>query len=129
MAYAMGYGLGVDKDLMYDLLLGVGDDINGVGLRIVGEPKIKSKIKRAFFKQHKKYLHLTIKVKFEDGSKIEKKIVTPFMQNFKLVQVNEKQQQEQAGTMEDLQKQLEALGLGGGEKQEEPKKKIGFMLG
>ena len=63
MAYAMGYGFGVDNDLVYDFLLGVGDAINATGLEVV-KKKVKFKIK------HNKYLVMKIKVKMKIIMKI-----------------------------------------------------------
>ena len=122
MAYAMGYGFGVDNDLVYDFLLGVGDAINATGLEVV-KKKVKFKIKR------NKFLVMNIKVKMEDGTVMKFKKKEPIKCKGKLVSVDESKLEGGNGDATDeVLKQLEAAFGGKGEAKEQPKQQIGFKL-
>ena len=129
MTYAMGYGVGIDKDKAYEDLLAVGDVINAYGLPVI-DRKIKANVIQIPFVG--KFVHFFIKVKFEDGNKMKFKFTYPLTVQLKLVDVSDKkQQQEEIGDEEvaELQKQLEALGLGINVKNDTKQKaKIGFNL-
>lgn len=123
MAYAMGYGFGVDNDLVYDFLLGVGDAINATGLEVV-KKKVKFKIK------YNKFLVMNIKVKMEDGTVMKFKKKEPIKCKGRLVSVDESKLEGGKGDATDeVLKQLEeAFGVKGDAKKEEPKQQIGFKL-
>ena len=124
MAYAMGYGFGVDNDLVYDFLLGVGDAINATGLEVI-KKKVKFKIK------HNKFLVMKIKVKMEDGTVMKFKKVEPIKCKGKLVSVDESKLEGggQGDATDEVLKQLEeAFGVKGGKKEEKAQKQIGFKL-
>lgn len=124
MAYAFGYNLAIDKELAYEDLLAAGDAVNAYGLEVI-ERKAKAKIIKLPFVGH--VVKFKIKVKFEDGNTMKFKFVYKLHMNFKLVTVEP--QQAQQGGMDELTKQLEALGLGSlGQNGETAKKKpIGFV--
>ncbi len=123
MAYAMGYGFGVDNDLVYDFLLGVGDAINATGLEVV-KKKVKFKIKR------NKFLVMKIKVKLEGGTTLKFKHVEPIKCKGKLVQVDGSQLEGggQGDATEEVLKQLEEAFGGKAKKEEKAQKQIGFKL-
>lgn len=123
MAYAMGYGFGIDKELVYDFLLGVGDAINATGLEVV-KKKVKFKIKR------NKFLVIKIKVKLDGGTTLKFKHKEPIKCTGRLVHIDPEKMEGsgQPDVTEEVLKQLEAA-MGKGEpKQEETKKQIGFKL-
>ena len=124
MAYAMGYGFGVDNDLVYDFLLGVGDAINATGLEVI-KKKVKFKIK------HNKFLSIKIKVKFEDGTKMKFQHKEPIKCKGKLVQVDPKDLEGggQGDATDEVLKQLEeAFGVKGKKEEDKAQKQIGFKL-
>ena len=107
MAYAFGYTLGIDKELAHEDLLAAGDSVNAYGLEVV-ERKTKYKIVKVPFVGY--VAKLKIKVKFEDGNVMKFKFAYKLHFNFKLVSVDPQQEQQ---NVDELAKQLEALGLGG----------------
>lgn len=120
--YGMGYAFGIDKDVVYDFLLGVGDAINATGQEVV-KRKVKAKI------VFNKYLVFKIKVTLECGSVMKFKHVEPINVEARLVRIPDDNEKMPVGDMNDLKKQLEALGMSettNGVEKEEAKNKIGF---
>lgn len=125
MAYAFGYNFGIDKELAHEDLLAAGNVINAYGLEVI-ERKTKSHLVYKPFKGF--FVKFKVKVKFEDGNVIKLKFEYKLHKHFGLVTVDPQQMALQEGGMEELQKQLEALGLGGTAPEEKTNKKpIGFV--
>lgn len=126
MAYAFGYTFGINTEMVYEDLLALGDMVNAYGLEVVERKLNKPKIVHKLFKG--KYVKFSGKIKFSDGNVIPFKFFYPFSTDFRLVQVDPQQQMAQEGEMAELEKQLEALGLGNLTKKEsKTKKPIGFV--
>ena len=128
MAYAFGYTFGINTEMVYEDLLALGDMVNAYGLEVVERKLNKPKIVHKLFKG--KYVKFSGKIKFSDGNVIPFKFFYPFSTDFRLVQVDPQDQaMMQGGNMEELQKQLEALGLGNvsAGKENKAKKPIGFV--
>lgn len=123
MAYAFGYTLGIDKEMVHEDLLAAGDAVNAYGLEVV-DRKTKIKIVRVPFVG--RVAIFKMKVKFEDGNVMKFKFTYKLHSIFRLVTVEDQKMQQGA---DDLAKQLEALGLGGIAPTEEKtnKKPIGFV--
>lgn len=128
MVYAPAYVFGIDNKAVREDLLAMGDVINAFGLEII-ERKFKNP--RIVYKPFKGlYVVLKCKVKFSDGNVMKFKFDYPLGRQFKLVNLDPQEQNEEVGEEEvaELQKQLEALGLGGAKpKEAKAKKTIGFV--
>lgn len=128
MLYAPAYVFGINDKAVREDLLAMGDVINAFGLEVVERkfknPRITYKLGKGL------YVVLKCKVKFSDGNVMKFKFDYPLGRQFKLVTLDQPEQGEGVGEEEvaELQKQLEALGLGGAKSKEaKAKNTIGFV--
>lgn len=137
MAYAFGYGFGVDNDLVYDFLLGAGDIVNSTGLEVI-KKKVKPKVGRSYSLKKglrkdfgKKVFRIKFKIVMEDGTVYKATHQQQIKAKCKLVSVDESKLEGggQGDATEEVLKQLEeAFGVKGGKKEEKAQKQIGFKL-
>lgn len=125
MAYAFGYSVGIDKDLVREDLLAAGDVINAYGLEVV-ERKTTARLAFNPFKGGL-YVKFKIKVKFEDGNVIPFKFEYKLHLNLRLVQI-EGEGSPQAGGEGDLNSLLAQLQGAVPEKETSNVGKIGFKI-
>lgn len=124
MAYAFGYSVGIDKDLVREDLLATGDVVNAYGLEVI-ERNTTAKLRFNPFKGGL-YVKFKIKIKFEDGNVIKFNHKYKLALNLRLVQLDSKKQEgQEEGDLNSLLAQLQGVPA---DKEDSNVGKIGFKI-